>query len=126
MKILIVEDEIELAQNMELYLSKEKFLVTTSHTYADAMDNFYLSRTIAWFDIMFPDGNGPKLLQFIKANKIKSNILITSAKNSIDDKVKGLDLGADDYLTKPFHSSELNARLKAIYRRNNLDGRFNN
>ena len=73
-------------------------------------------------DIMLPDGNGLTLLENIKQHKIKCNVLIISAKNSLDDKIHGLDLGADDYLTKPFHLSELNARLKAIYRRNALEG----
>jgi DNA-binding response OmpR family regulator len=71
---------------------------------------------------MLPDGDGLSLLEFVKENKIKSNVLIISAKNALDDKIRGLDLGADDYLTKPFHLPELNARLKAIFRRNALDG----
>ncbi|MGN6435132.1 MAG: response regulator transcription factor, partial [Agriterribacter sp.] len=73
-------------------------------------------------DIMLPDGNGLKLLQFIKEEKIQSNILITSAKNALDDKITGLEEGADDYLTKPFHLSELHARIRAVYRRKNLNG----
>jgi DNA-binding response OmpR family regulator len=73
-------------------------------------------------DIMLPDGNGLSLLKFIKSEKIDSSILIISAKNALDDKVNGLELGADDYLTKPFHLPELHARLKAIYRRKNLGG----
>ncbi len=71
---------------------------------------------------MLPDGNGLDILQFIKTEKIQSGILIISAKNSLDDKITGLGPGADDYLTKPFHLPELHARLKAIYRRKNLEG----
>jgi DNA-binding response OmpR family regulator len=71
---------------------------------------------------MLPDGDGLKLLQQMKEEKNESSVLIISAKNSLDDKVRGLDLGADDYLTKPFHLPELNARLRAIYRRKNLGG----
>jgi DNA-binding response OmpR family regulator len=72
-------------------------------------------------DIMLPDGNGLDILRFIKRNKIQSCVLIISAKNSLDDKITGLEIGADDYLTKPFHLSELLARLRALYRRNHLE-----
>jgi DNA-binding response OmpR family regulator len=71
---------------------------------------------------MLPDGNGLALLEYLKSEKIQSGVLIISARNSLDDKVTGLELGADDYLTKPFHLSELHARLKAIYRRKSLRG----
>ena len=71
---------------------------------------------------MLPDGDGLSLLEAIRSLKLPSNILIVSAKGALDDKVKGLDLGADDYITKPFHLPELNARIKAIYRRKNLEG----
>jgi DNA-binding response OmpR family regulator len=70
---------------------------------------------------MLPDGDGIELLKQIKSKKIKSSILIISAKNALDDKINGLELGADDYLTKPFHLSELHARLRAIHRRKNFD-----
>jgi DNA-binding response OmpR family regulator len=73
-------------------------------------------------DLMLPDGDGLSLLEIIRSRKLLSNILIVSAKGALDDKVKGLDLGADDYITKPFHLPELNARIKAIYRRKNLEG----
>jgi DNA-binding response OmpR family regulator len=71
---------------------------------------------------MLPDGNGLELIEFMKEERIESGILIVSAKNALDDRVRGLDLGADDYLTKPFHLTELNARLRAIFRRRNLNG----
>jgi len=71
---------------------------------------------------MLPDGDGLNILKKIKTNKANSGILIISAKNALDDKVTGLDLGADDYLTKPFHLPELNSRLKAIHRRKFLGG----
>jgi len=73
-------------------------------------------------DIMLPDGNGIDLLHFIRAESIQSNILIISAKGALDDKINGLENGADDYLTKPFHLAELHARIKAVYRRKNLNG----
>src|SRR3546814_6520202 len=71
---------------------------------------------------MLPDGNGLDILRYIKHEKIDSCVLIVSAKNALDDKVAGLELGADDYLTKPFHLSELNARLKALHRRKYTQG----
>jgi DNA-binding response OmpR family regulator len=71
---------------------------------------------------MLPDGNGLELVEFMKQERMESGILIVSAKNALDDRVKGLELGADDYLTKPFHLTELNARLRAIFRRRNLNG----
>src|SRR3546814_676730 len=73
---------------------------------------------------MLPDGNGLDILRYIKHEKIDSCVLIVSAKNALDDKVNGLELGADDYLTKPFHLPELNARLKALYRRKYLQGDY--
>ncbi|MCB0844387.1 MAG: response regulator transcription factor, partial [Bacteroidetes bacterium] len=73
-------------------------------------------------DIMLPDGNGLDLLKKWKEEKPETGVLIISAKNSLDDKLTGLDWGADDYLTKPFHLPELNARVKAIYRRRNFNG----
>ena len=69
---------------------------------------------------MLPDGNGLELLEQIKSRNISSGVIIISAKNALDDRVSGLDLGADDYITKPFHLSELNARIKSIYRRQNI------
>ncbi|MCL4154880.1 UNVERIFIED_CONTAM: hypothetical protein GTU68_004274 [Idotea baltica] len=80
-------------------------------------------------DIMLPDGNGLQILESLKQDKPATGVLIISAKNALDDRLKGLDLGADDYLTKPFHLSELNARIRAIFRRRKLQGqtivRFN-
>ena len=71
---------------------------------------------------MLPDGNGLKILEELKHRKRKENIIIISAKDSLEDKVNGLDLGADDYLPKPFHLAELNARIKSVIRRNNHEG----
>jgi len=73
-------------------------------------------------DLMMPGGNGLDLIQEIKNKNIKGGIIIISAKNTVEDRIKGLDLGSDDYLTKPFHLSELNARLKSIVRRRQFDG----
>ena len=77
---------------------------------------------IILLDISLPDGSGLDLLKTIKKYQVKAGVIIISAKNSIDDKITGLDLGADDYLTKPFHLSELNSRIKALLRRRHFDG----
>lgn len=123
MKVLIIEDNEELVENIQGFLIREGYVCESCHSHAEAqrkLNSFKYDCII--LDIMLPDGNGLNLLQYIKTEKIESSILIISAKNSLDDKVTGLELGADDYLTKPFHLTELHARLKAIYRRKNLQG----
>ena len=123
MKVLIIEDNRELAENIQGFLVREGFVCELCHTHQDAKKKLttYQYDCII-LDIMLPDGNGLHLLQFMKSEKIQSSILIISAKNSLDDRITGLELGADDYLTKPFHLTELHARLKAIYRRKSLKG----
>lgn len=123
MKVLIVEDNAELAENIQGFLVREGYVCELSSNHFDAQKKLtaYQYDCII-LDIMLPDGNGLNLLQFTRTEKLQSSILIISAKNSLDDKVTGLELGADDYLTKPFHLTELHARLKAIYRRKNLKG----
>ncbi len=123
MKVLIVEDNRELAENIQDFLVREGYVCEVCSSEEDArkrLESYQYDSVI--LDIMLPDGNGLRLLQHLKAQKIQSGVLIISARNSLDDKVNGLELGADDYLTKPFHLSELHARLKAIYRRKNLQG----
>ena len=123
MKILIVEDHPELAQNIFQFLSKEGIVCELCATAQQAEDRLLgFEYDCIVLDIMLPDGNGLDILRFIKRNKIQSCVLIISAKNSLDDKITGLEIGADDYLTKPFHLSELLARLRALYRRNHLGG----
>jgi DNA-binding response OmpR family regulator len=130
MKVLIIEDNKALASSIYDYLSKEGCLCEVSHTYHEAEDKLLsFSYDSILLDIMLPDGNGLNILRFIQAEKIETSVLILSAKNALDDKITGLDLGADDYIIKPFHLPELHARLKAVYRRKNLKGdqviRFN-
>lgn len=123
MKVLIIEDNEELAENIHGFLVREGYVCEFCYSHADAqrkLNAFKYDCII--LDIMLPDGNGLNLLKYMKTEKIESSILIISARNSLDDKVTGLELGADDYLTKPFHLTELHARLKAIYRRKNLHG----
>jgi DNA-binding response OmpR family regulator len=123
MKILLVEDNPELTQNVVNYLSAEGILCETASTLFEAQDKVLsFDYDCILLDLMLPDGNGLTLLEVIKTQKIGANVLIISAKNSLDDKLQGLDQGADDYLLKPFHLSELLARLKAIFRRSKLGG----
>jgi DNA-binding response OmpR family regulator len=117
MKVLIVEDQKELAKNIEDYLKKEGFQTTVAPDFFTATDKLAAYEyDVVIIDLMLPDGNGMDLLYSIRANRKNLGTLILSAKNSIDDKVRGLDAGADDYLGKPFHLLELASRLKAIYR----------
>ena len=124
MKILIIEDEKELRETLVESLEKELYVVETAATFdsADEKISMYDYDCIL-LDIMLPDGNGLNLLTKLKELGKSENVIIISAKNSLDDKVSGLALGADDYLTKPFHIAELNARIKAVFRRKNLDGK---
>ena len=123
MKILLVEDNQSLSDNIRVYLSKEGTICETALNYQDALDKLIsFEYDIVVLDIMLPDGNGLDLLKFMKENRNESGILIISAKDALDDKVLGLDLGADDYLTKPFHLPELNSRIKALFRRRSFDG----
>lgn len=123
MKLLIVEDETSLLRSILEYFTQETFLCEGVTTFSDAInkiDDFNYDCII--LDINLPDGNGLKLLEYLRNDKKKDGVIIISAKDSLDDKIAGLDLGADDYVTKPFHLSELNARVKALIRRKYGEG----
>lgn len=118
MKILIIEDEPSLRELMERTLQKEHYVVETARTYAEADDKLSAySYDCVLLDIMLPDGNGLKLLELIKAQEKRENVIIISARDALEDKILGLEQGADDYLPKPFHLAELSARIRSVVRR---------
>ena len=123
MKILIIEDEKDLREVMTRSLEKERFVVETAADYSTALQkiNDYDYDCIL-LDIMLPGGSGLSILEELKKLKKRESVIIVSAKDSIEDKVTGLDLGADDYLAKPFHLAELHARVKSVIRRHQTDG----
>jgi DNA-binding response OmpR family regulator len=123
MKILIVEDEKDLRNSLEKQFQKEGFIVETASTAQEAEEKAGLYQySVIILDIMLPDGNGLNVLELIKKEQARAGVLILSAKNALDDKISGLERGADDYLTKPFHFPELLARVKAILRRRWFEG----
>ncbi len=108
---------------MAAYLSAQDYYCDIAEDYpAAAFKTEYNDYDCILLDITLPGGNGLKILEQLKDDKKSDGVLIISAKNSLDDKIKGLNLGADDYLSKPFHLSELNARIAAIIRRKKFDG----
>ena len=123
MKILIVEDELQMLENIQQNLEKENYLVETAHNCKEAQEKIGVyNYDCILLDIGLPDGDGLSLLQYLKSQQLMEAVIIVSAKDSLDDKLKGLELGADDYLSKPFYMAELNARIKAVLRRRNFDG----
>ncbi len=123
MKILIVEDEKDLSESIAAYLTGEDYSCDIASTYHKALEKTELhDYDCILLDITMPGGSGLDILQELKANNKTDGVLIISARNSLDDKIKGLTSGADDYLAKPFHLSELSARIAAIIRRKNFDG----
>ncbi|MDB5121528.1 MAG: DNA-binding response OmpR family regulator [Sphingobacteriales bacterium] len=123
MKILIVEDEKKLADSIRTYLANEQFTCEVAYDYYEAIEKIQLYEyACIILDITLPNGNGLDILKELKQEKKADGVLIVSAKNSLDDKVKGLKIGADDYLTKPFHLPELAARVSSIIRRKSFEG----
>lgn len=123
MKVLIIEDEDELLIAISNFLTREKYLCELAENFKKAEDKLATYEyDIILLDITLPDGNGLELLDRIKKHQKLAGVIIISAKNSLDDKIHGLDFGADDYITKPFYLSELNARIKAVLRRKHFDG----
>ncbi len=123
MKVLIVEDEKDLAESIKSFLIQEEYLCDSALEFneADLLINLYQYDCVI-VDITLPNGSGFDIIKNLKEIGSKAGIIIISAKNSLDDKLKGLNIGADDYLTKPFHLAELNARIKSIIRRRQFEG----
>lgn len=123
MKILIVEDEVDILNSVREFLEREQYLVETAQNYDEALDKVLLYRyDCILLDVMLPGGSGLDILRKMSDRGVKQPVLILSAKGSVEDKVAGLEIGADDYLAKPFHFSELLARVKSIIRRNLQNG----
>jgi DNA-binding response OmpR family regulator len=123
LKILVIEDEEGLRESIEEYFSEAGNVCETAGSFQSAMAKINLYRyDCILLDITLPEGNGMDILKTLKENNYPDGVLIISAKNSLDDRLNGLNLGADDYLVKPFHLSELMARVSAIVRRKTFNG----
>ena len=123
MKILIVEDDNDLREITTHSLEKERYVVSQAPDYRTALQKIEdYDYDCILLDIMLPDGNGLDLLAELHALGKHTNVIILSAKDSLEDKVNGLDLGADDYFPKPFHLAELHARIKSLFRRKLREG----
>lgn len=122
MKILIIEDETELSKSIAAYLEVENYTCEFASTVQEAL---YKTEVFEYdcilLDIGLPDGSGMKVLEELKKDNKQDGVIIISAKNELDDKIRGLKIGADDYLTKPFHLPELSARIFSVVRRRRFD-----
>lgn len=118
MKLLIIEDEAALAKSMIEYLMGENYLCECAATFQQALDKIEAYRyDCILLDLMLPGGDGIQILEALKQQQVEAGVIIISAKNALEDKIRGLQIGADDYLAKPFHLSELAARIYAVIRR---------
>ncbi len=123
MKILLIEDEPELRKSIKQFLFQDGYLVESANDFLQASEKTEdYEYDCILVDITLPKGNGLDIVKQLKERNSKAGIIIISAKNSIEDKIIGLDLGADDYLVKPFDLSELNSRIRAVIRRKSFDG----
>ncbi len=119
MKLLIVEDQPELREDISSFLKGQGYQCETAANFNEGEDKLAVYEyELVVLDIGLPGGSGLELLRQLKSRNLNTSVLILSAKDSLDDKLNGLSIGADDYLTKPFHMAELNARIHAIIRRN--------
>jgi len=123
MKLLLIEDEKELSKSIREFLGSESYIIDTSYNFEDGL---YMSGMYGYdcaiVDLMLPGGTGFDLVKEIKKQQPECGIIIITARNTLDDKLSGLDLGADDYLTKPFHLAELAARIRSVIRRRKFSG----
>ncbi len=124
MKVLVIEDEPDLQDVIKQSLQREGFVVEVAANKRQAHDKIVsFTYDCILLDIMLPDGNGLDILRTLKKLGKEDSIIIISAKNSVEDRIEGLNIGADDYLVKPFHIAELNARVKSVIRRKGFQGR---
>ncbi|MEI8073976.1 MAG: response regulator transcription factor [Bacteroidota bacterium] len=124
MKLLIIEDEFSLKQSMVDFLTTSAYLCETASNYRDALEKIELyDYDCIILDIMLPGGSGLDLLRNLKQNNKSEGVIIISAKGELEDKISGIEMGADDYLAKPFHLSELAVRIAAIIRRKSFQGK---
>jgi len=123
MKLLIAEDEISLQQSIVTYLERDGNVCECASNYEEAIYKVSLyDYDVIILDVNLVTGSGLEVLKQLKKEKKKASVIIISANNSLNDKLEGLDLGADDYITKPFHLAELNSRIKAVLRRGKFGG----
>lgn len=123
MKILVIEDELQMLDNIVRSLKQEQYIVETADNFDSAIEKVGVYEyDCILLDISLPGGSGLQILEKLKKEKKTEGVIIISAKNSLDDKVEGLNLGADDYIPKPFHLVELNARIKSVLRRRKFNG----
>jgi DNA-binding response OmpR family regulator len=125
MKCLLIEDEEHLRETIAGFLEEEGYLCEQAGTLEAALEKIDIYEyDCLLVDIGLPDGNGLQLIKELKSNHPHTGVLVISARNSLDDKVAGLELGADDYIAKPFHLTELNARIKSVLRRTKFEGKI--
>lgn len=123
MKILIVEDEPSLMELIRKTLEKERFVTECASTCRAAIRKIEdYEYDCILLDIMLPDGHGLSLLEALKSLRRRDSVIVISAKDALEDKITGLQLGADDYLAKPFHLAELVARIRSVIRRKQHEG----
>ncbi|MDD7251603.1 MAG: response regulator transcription factor [Prevotellaceae bacterium] len=123
MKLLLIEDDPDLREVIQTSLQRERCVVEVARDYREAVSKLFIYQyDCILIDIMLPDGNGLDLLREMQRRGIKHNVIIISARDAIEDKVEGLELGADDYLAKPFHLAELKARIRSVIRRSQRAG----
>ena len=122
MKILVIEDELALLDSIKSYLNVEGCVCEAASNYETAIEKLSLYQyNCILVDLNLPDGSGFDIINYVKSKNIQTGIIIISARDTVDDRIKGLEIGADDYLTKPFNLAELNARIKSLYRRMNFN-----
>ena len=123
MKILIIEDEAAIAKSIKNYFKANDVHCEEAHNFKEALAKIDMyDYDCVLLDLMLPDGDGFDLLRHLKKNNKTEGVIIISAKETLDNRLEGFNLGADDYLTKPFHLSELLVRMQALIRRKNFKG----